>query len=174
MAWRGSARAAITAAKPGRTPALHRRTPRTAQHPGDDGTGAASTAPASGLSQARARVSDKDHSSPEIANRRRRFSTRSRRVAICQRRKRSTEPRGQIDRSSRGGSGGIGGEVRGARRWPEHGGGHGGDTVATRIARGLGFRERERGERASETGRTGLVPPNRVWTSLSGLSKQAR
>ncbi|KAK1664883.1 hypothetical protein QYE76_053042 [Lolium multiflorum] len=102
--------------------------------PRDDDTGDASIAPAPGQSQAHAHV-DEGASSSEIANHRRRFSTRSREVAICKRRKRSTEPRGQIDRSSRGGSDGIGGENRGARRWPEHGGGHGGDAIAMRVAR---------------------------------------
>ncbi|KAK1668760.1 hypothetical protein QYE76_056919 [Lolium multiflorum] len=51
------------------------------------------------------------------------------------------KPRGQIDRSARGGSGSVGGYGGGARSRPEHGGGHGGDAIATGVAReklGLG------------------------------------
>jgi hypothetical protein len=134
-AWRGSARAAVTAAKPGRTSALRRRTPRTTQNPGDDDTSAESTAPAPGRSQAHARVDGEVHSSPETIYRRRRFISRSGREAIWKRRKKSTKPRGQIDRSSHDGSGSVGGVVRGGRTWLERGGGHDGDTVAKRIAR---------------------------------------
>ena len=39
--------------------------------------------------------------------------------------------RGQIDRSARGGSGEVDGYGGGGRRWPEQGGGHGGDAIAT-------------------------------------------
>jgi hypothetical protein len=72
-------------------------------------------------------------------NRPRRFSTRSREEAIRQERKQSEKPRGQIDRSSRGGPDQVGGGDREARRWPERGGGHGGDAIATGVARGLGL-----------------------------------
>jgi hypothetical protein len=107
-------------------------------------------APALGQSRRRAHVDGEDASSPELVNRQRRFSTRSREEAICQRRKQSKEPRRQIDRSSRGGSDQVGGEVRGARRRPEHGGGHGGDAIATRVARRVRVRSSERDERVSE------------------------
>ena len=66
----------------------------------------------------------------------RRFSTRSRSEVIRQERTRREKLRGQIDRSARGGSGSEGGYGGGARRWPEQGGGHGGDAIATGVARG--------------------------------------
>jgi hypothetical protein len=49
-AWRGSARATVATANPGRTPTLRRRSPWTTQLPGDDGTGAAEAALAPGQS----------------------------------------------------------------------------------------------------------------------------
>ncbi|KAK1627572.1 hypothetical protein QYE76_001887 [Lolium multiflorum] len=162
MAWRGSPRAAIAAAKPGKTPAFTPTNTTSSTAPRDDDTGAASTAPAPGQSQGRAHIDGEDASSSEMANRRRRFSTRSREEAICQRRKRSTEPRGiSIDRCN-GGSDRIGGEVRGARGWPEHG-----DAIATCVARELGLgRVREESERVSEVGRSGATDPfwDKPWT----------
>ena len=135
MAWRGSARAAIAAARPrvgaGVTPTSTNTT--TAARHGDDGTGtASSTAP--GRSQG-AHVDGEDESSSETTKSPRRFSSGSREEAIRQERKRLEKPRGQIDRSSRGGPDQVGGGGREARRWPEHGGGHGGDAIATRVAR---------------------------------------
>jgi hypothetical protein len=92
-AWRGSARAAVTAANLGRTPALHRRAPRTAQHPGDDGTGAANAAPAPRQSQVYASVDDEVNNSPETTNRRRRFVSRSGREAIWRRKRQNRADR---------------------------------------------------------------------------------
>jgi hypothetical protein len=129
--WRGSARATVAAASPGRTPALHRRNERIAHHPGDNGTDTAEAAPMPGQSQEGASIDDEVHSSPETTNRRRRFASRSGRVAILRKRKDSMKPCGTIDRSSHGGSGGAGGVTRGRGSWPERGGGHGGDTIAT-------------------------------------------
>jgi hypothetical protein len=76
-AWRGSARAAVATASPGRTSTLRRRSSRMAQHHGDDGTGAAEAVPAPGQSQESASADDKVHGSPETTNRQRRFSPRS-------------------------------------------------------------------------------------------------
>jgi hypothetical protein len=101
------------------------------QHTGVDGTGAAEAAPALGQSQEDASVDDEVHSSPKTTNHRKRFASRSGRVAIWRRSKDSTEPCGQIDRSSHDGSGGVGGKARGGRIWPEHGGDHGGDAIAS-------------------------------------------
>jgi hypothetical protein len=138
--------------------------------PRDDGTGVASTAPAPGQSQTRAHIDGEDASSSEIANRRRRFTTRSREEAICQRWKRRTEPRGQIDRSSHNGSDRISGVVRGARKWPEHGDSHGGDAIATRVARAR-VRSSERGEsvRVSGVGRSGATDPfwDKPWWAVT-------
>ncbi|KAK1643938.1 hypothetical protein QYE76_061743 [Lolium multiflorum] len=105
----------------------------TATH-GDDGTDCSSTRArsVSGSVTARARARRR---SP---NRPRRFSTRSSEEAIRQERKQSEKPRGQIDRSSRGGPDQVGGEVREAWRRPEHGGGHGGDAIARASRERLG------------------------------------
>jgi hypothetical protein len=110
-AWRGSARAAVAAANPGKTSALRREAPRTAKHPGDDGTGTANATPAPGQSQEHASVDDKVQSSPETTNHRRRFASRSGQVAIWKRWKDSMKSCGWIDRSSRSLSGGVGGEA---------------------------------------------------------------
>jgi hypothetical protein len=130
-AWQGSARATIAAVSPGRTPVLHRRTPRTTQHPGDDDTGDATASSTPGQSLALDSVNNIDRSSPETLNRRRRFVFRSGMVAIWRRRKKSTNPRGPNDRSSRGGSNATGGVAGGGRSEPERGGDGGGGVIAT-------------------------------------------
>lgn len=87
MAWRGSARAAIAAAKPrvddGVTPTS---TNTTAARHGDDGTGTARSTRARSVSGG-AHVDGKDESSPETTNRPRRFSSGSREEAIRQERR---------------------------------------------------------------------------------------
>jgi hypothetical protein len=180
MAWRGSARAAIAAARPrvgaGVTPTSTNTT--TAARHGDDGTGtASSTAPGRSqgarTSTARTRV----HRRPP--NRPRRFSSGSRSEAIRQERTKREKLHGQIDRSARGGSGSVGGYGGGARRWPEQGGGHGGDAIATGVARRLGLDERVRGpSEESEVGRFGATEPKRgpallgrPWVKLLGWAQ---
>jgi hypothetical protein len=75
------------------------------------------------------------------------------------------KPRGQIDRSSCGGSSAVGGVAGDDRSWPEHGGDGGGDAIATVSPERLGF-GLDTGE-GSGVGRCGRFGPS--WSGPTHL-----
>ena len=113
MAWRGSARAAIAAAKPGKSPALRRRTPPQ-QHSTETTAQALRAAPAPGRSRRRShrwrgRELVGASQSPEAILQWIQIE------AIRQEKTKRGKLLGQIDRSARGGSRSVGGYGGGGR-----------------------------------------------------------
>ena len=107
-------------------------------------------APAPGRSQGRARRR-RGRGSSETTRSPKAILHEIQMEAIRQERTRREKLRGQIDRSARGGSGSVGGYGGGARQWPEQGGGHGGDAIAT-GSREVRVRTSERERRVSVRG----------------------
>jgi hypothetical protein len=104
-----------------------------------------------------ARDDDGNHSSLETSDRRRKFVSRSRMVAIWRRRKKSMNPHGHIKISSRGGSSDVGGVAGDGWSWPKRVS----DAIAT-VSPGVRVRvARER--ETSGVGRLDQIPTELVW-----------